>query len=109
MTKRLEGYAYRDLRQWLGFLEESDRLTLAKPGLALRHQVAALAKRLEDRSAILFPSPDQHAVPVVANLLADRGWIAESLGVGEDELAARYQHAVRQPVLARRLRRRPRN
>ncbi len=98
MTKRLEGYAYRDLRQWLGFLEESDRLTLAKPGLALRHQVAALAKRLEDRSAILFPSPDQHAVPVVANLLADRGWIAESLGVGEDELAARYQHAVRQPV-----------
>ena len=90
--------AYRDLRQWLGHLSASDRLALAKPGLALRHEVAALAKRLENESAVLFPSPDQHAVPVVANLLADRGWIAESLGVPEDQLVARYQQAVREPL-----------
>ena len=35
--------AYRDLRQWLSHLSASDRLALAKPGMALRHEVAALA------------------------------------------------------------------
>ena len=92
------GYGYRDLRQWLAYLSASDRLALASPGLALHHQVAAVAKRLENDTAVLFPSPDQHAVPVVANLLADRGWIAESLGIDQDQLLARYQHAVREPL-----------
>ena len=92
------GPVSRDLRQWLTQLSDSDRLAVAKPGMGLNHELAAVAKRLENDKAVLFPSPGQHGVPVVTNLLADRGWIAECLGVSEAELIGRYQDAVRNPV-----------
>ncbi|MDB5519618.1 MAG: Carboxylyase-related protein [Tardiphaga sp.] len=47
---------------------------------------------------MVFPSPSGHAIPVVANLFADRGWVAESIGVSSDQLLVRFQEAVRHPL-----------
>ncbi|MBT3535558.1 MAG: UbiD family decarboxylase, partial [Rhodospirillaceae bacterium] len=88
----------RDLREWLTHLSATDRLAVAKPGLGLKHELAAVSQRLERDKAVLFPSPDGHAIPVVANLLAGRDWIGDCLGVSEDDLLSRYQDAVRNPV-----------
>ena len=88
----------RDLREWLTHLSATDRLAVAKPGLGLKHELAAVADRLELDKAVLFPSPDGHPVPVVANLLAARGWIGDCLGVSENDLLDRYQDAVRNPL-----------
>ncbi len=88
----------RDLREWLTHLAATDRLAVAKPGQGLVHELAAVSDQLELDKAVLFPNPDGHDIPVAANLLASRKWIGDCLGVSEDDLIARYQDAVRNPL-----------
>ena len=94
----IANHCAQDLRQWLNHLAATDRLATAKPGLGLKHELAAVAQQLERDRAALFPAPDGHAVPVVANLLAARSWIGDCLGVAEDQVIHRYQDAVRKPL-----------
>ncbi|MFP6774091.1 MAG: UbiD family decarboxylase [Alphaproteobacteria bacterium] len=91
-------YCSRDLREWLNHLAATDRLAVAKPGLGLKHELAAVSQRLEREKAALFPAPDGHAVPVVSNLLTSRRWIGDCLGVAEDQVISRYRDAVHHPV-----------
>jgi len=90
--------AHPDLRGWLQWLAATDRLAVARKGISLIDELAAVAKKLENERAVLFPAPGQHAIPVVANLFADRSWIADSLGVPPGELLSRFQNAVRHPL-----------
>jgi 2,5-furandicarboxylate decarboxylase 1 len=90
--------AYPDLRGWLQRLVATDRLVVARDGVSLIDELAAVAKKLELERAVLFPRPSQHAIPVVANLFADRSWIADSLDVPTGELLSRFQKAVRSPL-----------
>lgn len=84
-----------DLRTWLRALSATDRLAIAQPGISLIDQLAAVGKRLEHTSAVLFPSPKGHSIPVVSNIFTDRNWVAESIGVHPSELLTRFQEAVR--------------
>lgn len=86
------------LRDWLEHLGARDRLAVARPGAALRFEVARLAKRLDGSRATLFPSPDQHPVPVISGLISDRGWMAEALGVPPGGVIARFQEAAANPL-----------
>jgi 2,5-furandicarboxylate decarboxylase 1 len=90
--------AVTDLRGWLTALESSGRLAVAKEGISLIDELAAISKRLELERAVVFPAPSGHVIPVVANLFADRGWVAESIGVSSDQLLVRFQEAVRHPL-----------
>jgi 2,5-furandicarboxylate decarboxylase 1 len=90
--------AHPDLREWLKSLAASDRLAVAQPGVSLIDELAAIAKKLENERAVLFPEPGQHRIPVVANLFADRGWIADALGVPAVKLLSTFQNAVRHPL-----------
>lgn len=87
-----------DLRSWLQRLAATDRLAVARSGVSLIDEVAAVSKRLENDHAVLFPSPSGHAIPVVANIFADRSWVADSLGVSTEDLLSRFQSAVRNPI-----------
>jgi 2,5-furandicarboxylate decarboxylase 1 len=87
-----------DLRSWLQQLVATDRLAVARDGVSLIDEVAAVSKRLELEQAVLFPKPGGHTIPVVANLFADRSWIADSLQVPTGQLLSRFQHAVRHPL-----------
>jgi len=94
---------YRTLRSWLRRLAETDRLALAEAGVDLDYELAAVAKRQDGARAVLFPAPkrgDKNApnVPVIANLLAERSWVAEALGVAPGEVLARFRHAVDSPL-----------
>jgi len=84
-----------DLRSWLQQLSALDRLAIAKPGLSLIDEIAAVSKRLENDKAVLFPSPSGHTIPVLANIFANRTWVADSLGISTDKLLPRFQSAVR--------------
>ncbi|RAI45102.1 UbiD family decarboxylase [Rhodoplanes roseus] len=88
----------RTLRDWLDHLAARDRLAVAKPGVALRHQLAAIAKVLDGRQATLFPKPGGHAVPVISGLVSDRAWIAEAMGVDPADVLTRYQEAAADPI-----------
>lgn len=90
--------AVPDLRSWLRQLAATDRLAVARSGLSLIDELAAVSKRLENDRAVLFPSPDQHDIPVVANIFANRGWVADSLGIAADDLLKHFQEAVRAPI-----------
>src|SRR5689334_23911394 len=87
-----------DLRQWLDILAGSGRLAVARPGVKLRFELAAIAKTLDGRQATLFPHPDGHPVPVVSGLTSDRGWMAEAMGVGNDHLLETFQEAALNPL-----------
>ncbi|MEA2997793.1 MAG: 2,5-furandicarboxylate decarboxylase 1 [Alphaproteobacteria bacterium] len=87
-----------DLRAWLDILAASDRLAVARPGVNLRFELAAIAKKLDGEKATFFPRPDGHAVPVISGLTSDRGWMAEAMGVGNDRLLATFQDAALNPL-----------
>jgi 2,5-furandicarboxylate decarboxylase 1 len=86
------------LRDWLDHLARHDRLAIVRPGVALRFELAAIAKRLDGTKATFFPRPGGHAVNVVSGLVSRRDWIAEAMGVGEDKLLEKFQYAALNPV-----------
>ncbi len=88
----------RSLREWLDHLALRDRLLVLDPGIGLRFELAAIAKRLDGRRATLFPRPGGHRIPVVSGLVSDRNWMAEAMGVEPAELLARFQDAALNPV-----------
>ena len=83
----------RSLRDWLDHLALRDRLVVLKPGMGLRFELAAVAKRLDGSRATLFPRPGGHAIPVVSGLVSDRGWMADAMGVEPDQVLTRFQDA----------------
>lgn len=87
-----------DLRAWLAFLAQRGDLSIARENIALVDELAAVAKRTERSKAVLFPRPGGHSIPVVANLFTSRSWVADSLGLNEDELLPRIQAAVANPI-----------
>lgn len=94
----LRNQPIRQLRDWLDRLAETKRLAVTRPGVRLKFELAAIAKRLDGRRATYFPTPDGHPVDVISGLLSDRNWIAEAMGVEPADLLARFQDAVRTPL-----------
>ncbi len=86
------------LRGWLDHLQTRDRLAIVREGVALRFELAAIAKRLDGAKATFFPKPGGHPISVVSGLVSDRGWIAEAIGVGDDQLLERFQQAALNPL-----------
>jgi 2,5-furandicarboxylate decarboxylase 1 len=91
----------RTLRDWLDRLAATERLAVARPGIALEFQLAAIANRLDGRKASFFPQPGGHPVPVVSGLTSDRGWMAEAMGVAPSALLPHFQRAAANPVPSR--------
>jgi 2,5-furandicarboxylate decarboxylase 1 len=88
----------RSLREWLDHLARRDRLLVLDAGVALRFELAAIAKRLDGRRATLFPRPGGHRIPVISGLVSDRNWMAEAMAVEPGELLARFQEAALHPL-----------
>jgi len=81
-------------------LQRHGRLAIAREGVALKFELAAIAKRLDGVKATFFPKPGGHPVSVVSGLVSDRGWIAEAMGVGEAVLLEKFQHARAKPRMS---------
>ncbi|MPV35484.1 UbiD family decarboxylase [Georgenia subflava] len=86
------------LRGWLDHLQARQRLSVARPDVDLRFGVAGVANRLDGTSASLFPRPGGHDVPVVSGLLSQRAWMAEAVGVSENQLISTFETACQEPV-----------
>ena len=86
------------LRSWLRHLAGTARLAVAKPGIDLKHQLAAIGKRLDTQQAVFFPRPGGHDIPVVSGFMSRREWIAEAMGLPESELLAAYRQAAEHPL-----------
>ncbi|CAN5307200.1 UbiD family decarboxylase [soil metagenome] len=93
-----EGTAHTTLRGWLRHLAKTDRLAAIRSGVALEHELAAIAKALDGDRAAYFPNPGGHAVPVVAGFMSSRAWIAEAMGVSQAQLLQRFRAAAEQPI-----------
>jgi len=86
------------LRDWLDHLGRHDRLAVIRPGVDLRFELAAIAKRLDGVKATFFPQPGGHAIPVASGLISDRRWMAEAMGVPNERMLAHFQHAALDPL-----------
>ncbi|MDR6373519.1 UbiD family decarboxylase [Paraburkholderia caledonica] len=89
------------LRDWLAHLACSGRLATIDQPVALEHELAAIAKRLDGTQAAFFTRPGGHRVPVVSGFMSRRAWIAEALGVDESQLLARFSDAAEHPLASR--------
>ena len=87
-----------DLRAWLDHLAAHDRLAVVRPGVGLRHELAAIAKRLDGERATFFPRPGGHDIAVVSGLLGARAWIADAMGVPEAQILDRFAEAAANPL-----------
>nr|WP_067287005.1 UbiD family decarboxylase [Marinobacterium profundum] len=87
-----------DLRGWIDHLQQQGRLSVIRPGVALKFGVAAVANRLDGTAATLFPWPDGHRGTVISGLLSDRRWMAEAMGVEPSQVLARYLNASQHPI-----------
>ena len=90
--------AARSLRGWLRHLAASQRLVLAREGVKLKFELAAIAKKFDGKQAVLFPKPEGHAVSVVSGYVADRHWIAEAMHVDGAGLLAAFRDASDHPM-----------
>lgn len=95
--------AYRTLRSWLRHLAETNRLMIAEAGVDLDFELAAVAKRQDGAKSVLFPAPkrgdaNMPNVPVIANLLAERSWVAEALGIAPGAVLDAFRRAVDEPL-----------
>ena len=86
------------LRDWVNQMASTGRLARAKPGGPLEYTLAALAKRLDGKKAVLFPEPNGHPISVVSGIVSRRSWIAESMGCEDDGLLDRFRRAVLDPI-----------
>ncbi|MBV9736362.1 MAG: UbiD family decarboxylase [Acidisphaera sp.] len=86
------------LRGWLDHLAQHDRLAIIRREVALRHELAAISKRLDGRYATFFPRPGGHPMPVVSGLLGDRRWIADAMGVAGDAVLRHFSAAAANPL-----------
>jgi 2,5-furandicarboxylate decarboxylase 1 len=87
-----------DLRQWMTRLSETGRLAVIRDNVKLKHQLAAIAKRLDGKQAAFFPKPDGHPIPVVSGFMSRRAWIAEAMGVKESEVLSAFRRAAENPI-----------
>ncbi|WP_041694988.1 UbiD family decarboxylase [Alicyclobacillus acidocaldarius] len=90
--------AFLSFRAWLEHLRETDRLVDVEVEVSLRYEVAAIAKRLDGRKAVMFHRPAGSSVPVASGLVSQRRWIAEALGCAPDDLVHRFREACEQPM-----------
>ncbi len=98
MKKRSSPLHARSLRAWLKHLAATDRLAVAREGVSPEYEIAAIAKKLDGRQAVLFPRPAGHSVSVVSGYVAARAWIAEAMGTGESDLLAAFRDASENPT-----------
>ena len=71
---------------------------MAREGVSPEYEIAAIAKKLDGRQAVLFPKPAGHSVSVVSGYVAARAWIAEAMGTGESDLLAAFRDASEKPT-----------
>ena len=96
-TERLQSGAVLTLRGWLDRLAATDRLSVIRPGISLVHELAAIANRLDGKTASFFPQPSSHHGSVVSGLVSSRAWMAEALGVPQSGLVRHMQDAAAYP------------
>ena len=89
---------YRELRSWLAHLANTHRLVATKPNVSLKYELAAITKKLDGKSGVLFPHPDGHSIPVVSGFMSSRSWIAEAMGVEEATLLESFRMAAENPL-----------
>lgn len=89
---------FTELRPWLAHLADTNRLVATKKNVLLKHELAAIAKKLDGKSSVFFPGPGGHSMPVVSGFMSSRSWIAEAMGVSEAELLNAYRVAADNPL-----------
>ncbi|MEM5327876.1 UbiD family decarboxylase [Paraburkholderia sp. JHI2823] len=93
------------LRDWLAYLAKTGRVATIDKPVALEHELAAIAKRLDGERAAFFTQPHGHAMPVVSGFMSKRAWIAEAMGVDESALLARFSAAAAAPLASKLIQR----
>lgn len=83
---------FKNLRDFLTYLEATGDLQKIEEALSPRHEIHAVLKYIDkgEGPAVLFPNVKGYQIPVVGNLLGRRRRLAIAFGVKEDDLVNEY-------------------
>ena len=85
------------LREFLSKLDMLGMLAKIDRRVSTRFEIPALIKKLDPRP-VIFTNIDGHEeFRLAANMAADRGLVAKSLNIGEEELLDKLIHAIENP------------
>src|SRR5687768_7348206 len=81
-----------DIRQFLASLEAEGDLVRIRDTVSTRYDIVGLTRQASDRGgpALLFEKVEGSDFPVLSGLFGTQRRVAKALGVGENELFARY-------------------
>ena len=74
------------LRNWINFLESKGRLKSVRNKVKLQWEVAAISKKFDGEKAVLFESTNGPKVPIISNIVCNRDWYSEKLGINPRDL-----------------------
>ena len=89
---------FPNLRTWLRELAATDRLAVARSGISLTDELAAVAKKLELERAVLFPSPEGHDIAVAPICSPTAAGSRIPSASPSRIFCSRFQQAVRHPL-----------
>jgi 2,5-furandicarboxylate decarboxylase 1 len=95
---------YKDIREFLQFLEQKGELARIGVEVDLNYELGAVCRKAldvggeENNKALLFARPKGYEIPVVANILSSRRRYAMALEVAEKSVQEEYLKRVSQPI-----------
>src|SRR5665648_398226 len=84
--------AFKDLREYLEFLESKGQLMRIKKSVSTKFEIAAYTRKTSDLNgpALLFENVKDYNMPVLGGLFATRKLIALAFGMEEETLLREY-------------------
>ena len=74
------------LRSWINSLKDKGRLESIDRRVKLQWEIAAISKKFDGRKAVFFRNTDGPEIPIISNILSDREWYSEKLGINPEDL-----------------------
>ncbi len=74
------------LRSWINSLKDKERFEKIEKKVKLQWEVAAISKKFDGQSAVFFRNTDGPDVPIISNILCNREWYSEKLGLNSRDL-----------------------
>jgi 2,5-furandicarboxylate decarboxylase 1 len=88
----------KSLRTWLNHLRETNEIAVIDQNVSLKHEIAAITKKLDGHKAAYFSNVEDYDVPVVAGIATTRKQFADALNINEDELHDKFLEALDSPL-----------
>jgi 2,5-furandicarboxylate decarboxylase 1 len=86
------------LREWINYLEKKDKLAKIQKEVSINYEIAGVTKLFDGEKTCYFNNIEGFDIPVLSNVVFDRGSIAESISIKKEKLIDKYIESMENPL-----------